>query len=212
MKDDVPAQVGIAGQGTMRSRYKAQTRQLLAEAAVAEFEASGYVQAKIEDIARRAGTSRATFYVHYSGKAEVMENMWDLVRRELVVLYRKLVATPVRDVAALTAWLEETFAFYQSNRERLLAVHEAISVEAELADAYAERLGGLAEMVAPLVRPELGATPESARTRAAMLTIQHERVCFLWLLRGVPFEREEATRTLAALWFEQIGTSAAATT
>ncbi|WP_235739106.1 TetR/AcrR family transcriptional regulator [Nocardioides alcanivorans] len=204
MKDDAAG--GPSDRGTIRSRYKAQTRRALAEAAVAEFEERGYVQAKIEDIARRAGTSRATFYVHYSGKAEVMENMWDLVRRELVVLYRKLVATETRDVRALADWLSDTYDFYTVNRQRLLAVHEAIAVEADLAEAYSERLANLADMVAPLVRPEFGDTPELARTRAAMLTIQHERVCFLWLLRGVPFERDEAAQTLAELWFEQIGT------
>lgn len=201
-----PVDSGGPGRGTMRSQYKAQTRQRLAEAAIAEFEERGYVQCKIEDIAKRAGTSRATFYVHFAGKAELVENMWDVVRRSLLVLYRDLVRAEVRTLPELTSWLDRTYAFYEENRQRLLAIHEAIAVEESLALAYGERVTELARMVAPLVRPELGDEDDVALGRAALLTVQHERFCFLWILRGMPAGKDEAIRAMAELWFEQIGT------
>lgn len=197
---------GASGRGSVRSQYKAQTRQRLAEAAMLEFEERGYVQCTIEDIAKRAGTSRATFYIHFASKAELAENMWDVVRRSLVVLYRDLIRLEVRSHGALVAWLDRTYAFYTENRQRLLAIHEAIAIEADLADAYGERVTELAELVAPLVRPELGDTDERRFGRAALLTVQHERFCFLWILRGMPAGREEMQQAMAELWFEQLGT------
>lgn len=79
------------------------TRDRLAAAAIAEFEERGYAQCKIEDVARRAGVSRATFYVHFASKVEVAEGLWEVVRRRLVGLYRELARTEVRDQAAVDA-------------------------------------------------------------------------------------------------------------
>jgi len=183
------------------------TRQRLAEAAFAEFEARGYAQCSVEDIARRAGVSRATFYVHYQGKVELVEGLWDVVRRPLVALYRELLVMDVRDQDTLAEWLSDTFAVYKENKLRLVAVHEAIALEASLADAYFERENELVGMISPLLRPHLIATPEEARSRAALLTIQHERFCVLWILRGVPFDHDSAVSTLASLWVDQLGTT-----
>ncbi|MGV9861769.1 TetR/AcrR family transcriptional regulator [Rhodococcus koreensis] len=192
--------------GTMRSEYKALTRKRLAEAALAEFEERGYASCTIEDIARRAGTSRATFYVHFDGKVELIEGAWDLVRRDLVVLYREFVRAEIRDRLFIESWLGRTFAFYEKNRLRLLAIHEAITLEKELAEVYYERTNELADFIVPLLRERAELTEEEARCQAALLTIQHERFCFLWILRGLPFDRDAVIPTLGRQWYEQLGT------
>lgn len=191
--------------GSVRDEYKALTRQRLTEAAMAEFEQRGYAQCKIEDVARRAGTSRATFYTHFSNKVELVEGMWDVVRRNLISLYRELIRMDVRDAPALETWLQKTFDFYSENRLRLLAIHEAIATEAALAEVYFERMSEVVDMVAPLIREDHVITDESARFRAALLTMQHERLCFFWILRRMPFDHDEAVRTLGQVWFEHVG-------
>lgn len=191
--------------GSVRSEYKALTRQRLTEAAIAEFEENGYAQCTIEDVAKRAGTSRATFYVHFSSKVELVEGLWDVVRRNLIQLYRELARTEVRDTATIEAWMVRTFAFYQDNRQRLLAIHEAIALESELAEVYFARTNEVVDLVAPLIREDHVITDESARFRAALLTMQHERFCFFWILRQMPFDRDEAVRTLTQVWFEHLG-------
>jgi AcrR family transcriptional regulator len=193
------------GRTSVRQEYKTRTRQRLTEAAIVEFEERGYGACTIEDVARRAGTSRATFYVHFSGKAELAEGLWDLTRRTLIALYRELGRYPVRDLATIESWLVSTFDFYAENRQRLVAIHEAIVLEPTLAEVYYDRTGDVADLVAPLIaeaRPEAAA---SARFKASLLTIQHERFCYFWLLRGMPFDREEAIHGLAEVWFEQLG-------
>lgn len=190
---------------SMRQEYKAFTRQRLADAAILEFEERGYAATRIEDIARRAGTSRATFYSHYTGKVELIEGLWDVVRLRLVRLYRDLGATRVRDEAAIARWLERTFAFYRENRRRLLAVHEAIALEQELAPCYREHSEEVIGLLAPLVVPLGGEPPADVRFRAMLLSVQHERLCFLWILRQAPFDEQVVLRTLTREWVRALG-------
>lgn len=194
-------------QGSIRREYKALTRQRLVDAAVAEFEARGYAACTIEDIARRAGTSRATFYVHFDGKVELIEGLWEATRTGLVSLYRELVRSDVRNRDFLESWLSKTFDFYRGNRQRLIAVHEAIALESDLAEVYYERTNELAGFVSPLLRRRSDETDEQVRCRAALLTVQHERFCFLWLLRGLPYDGGVVVPTLARQWHDELGTN-----
>lgn len=193
-------------QSNMRLEYKAQTRQRLAEAAVVEFEEQGYASCTIDDIARRAGTSRATFYVHFDGKMELIDGLWDVARRPLTSLYRELAREKVRDLTFLQSWLTRTFAFYEENRPRLLAIHQAISLEKELAEVYYQRLEELADFVTPLIHRRESMTDAEVHFQASLLTIQHERLCNLWILRGMPFDRDVAIPVLAQEWHDWLGT------
>lgn len=188
-----------------RVEDEALTRQRLVEAAAAEFEEHGYAQSSVERIARRAQVSRATFYTHFAGKAELAEGLWDVARVTLMRLYRELARTPARDTGVFEKWLRKTVAFYRRNRRRLVAVHEAIALENELAEVYFDHTQEIIDILVPLSRPRPGDTEDSARTRVALLSIQHERFCFLAFLRDVPFNEDEAVRFLARTWFEELG-------
>ena len=57
---------------TLRSRKLADARQALFQAAMELFRAQGFDGTTAEDIAARAGFSRATFFNHFGSKAEVL--------------------------------------------------------------------------------------------------------------------------------------------
>lgn len=192
----------------MRDEYKTMTRERLVRAAIEEFERVGYAACTVEDVARRAGTSRATFYTHFTGKIELVEGMWDSTRLTLLGLYRELARTPVRDRAMLRDWIRRSFAYYSDNRARILAIQEAITLEPELAQVYMERVEQVLDLVAPLITEHLGSTDSAARFRAALLTMQHERFCFFWILRGMHFDEQEALDTVTEVWFEHVGSEA----
>lgn len=197
------ARSGAAGR---RIDDEALVRQRLVAAAAEEFEAHGYAQADIGRIARRAGVAEAEFHAHFSGKVELAEGLWDVARVTLIGLYRELARTNPRDLATFDTWLRKTFAFYRRNRRRLLAVHEAIALEPELSEVYAGHTKEIAGILVPLSRPRPGDTEESPRTRIALMSMQHERFCFLALLRQMPFDEDEAVRALARSWFDELGT------
>lgn len=53
----------------------AQTRQLIAEAALAEFAESGVARSTMERIARRAGVAKGTLYLYYPSKDELLRGV-----------------------------------------------------------------------------------------------------------------------------------------
>ena len=53
-----------------------------------------------------------------------------------------------------------------------------------------------------------GGDKEDARVRAALLLIQMDRFFDLWIIRGVPFDRERAVGALTDLWLSVLGSSA----
>ena len=56
------------------------TRATLIEAAREEFTHKGLAESRIEEITRRAGTSKGAFYLHFESK----EELWDLIAREFL--------------------------------------------------------------------------------------------------------------------------------
>lgn len=56
----------------MTSRRRRATREAIMDSAQEQFAAHGYDAVRVEDIAREAGVSRATFYNHFSEREEVL--------------------------------------------------------------------------------------------------------------------------------------------
>ncbi len=60
---------GLAG---ARGQARAKTRDAVLEAALRLFAERGYLAVRVEDIAREAGVSRATFYKHFAEREEIL--------------------------------------------------------------------------------------------------------------------------------------------
>ncbi|NYG59855.1 AcrR family transcriptional regulator [Nocardioides daedukensis] len=180
-------------------------RRRLEEGAIDVFAERGYASASIDQVAKAAGLSRATFYLHFANKAELAIGLWGDLRVQLVALYDELGAATAIDEAVLEKWLDASFDFYADNKTALLAVHEAIALEAEVAEMYRRRMGEVTSKVGPLIMRALGVSKENAELRAALITMQHERFSHFWLLRGMPFDRTMAREVLAQLWAQQMG-------
>ena len=72
MATEQPRQPAPAAAPRTRTRLEPEVRkQLILDAALAEFSARGYAATRIEDIAKRAGLSKGGFYAHYPSKEDV---------------------------------------------------------------------------------------------------------------------------------------------
>ena len=72
-----------------RSRKGEQTRARLLEAAKAEFEQTGFLEARISDIAVRAGLSHGSFYHYFDSKEQIF--------REVAEVQEALLTAPAED-------------------------------------------------------------------------------------------------------------------
>ena len=99
-----------------RKERKAQTRESLRQAALACFADRGFGATQIADVARGAGVATGTFYVHFEGKEELLDDLIGEFNEALVETLRAVWARSaerglegaVRDVAGacLDHWAE----------------------------------------------------------------------------------------------------------
>lgn len=79
---------------TRRDRQRADTRERLFEAAIAEFLQVGFAGAQIPRIAEAAGVSRGTFYFHFPSKEHVLDELMERAERAILERLSALRAKP----------------------------------------------------------------------------------------------------------------------
>ncbi|MEI7055260.1 TetR/AcrR family transcriptional regulator [Nocardioides sp. CCNWLW239] len=125
----------------LRAAQKAMTRQLLLDAAMDRFVASGYAATTIDEIASAAGTTRVTFYAYFRSKSEVIkaliaERLEDDLARLRAPRDSSLggladaVAAGTHD--RLGAWIRQAMAGWPAVRPIVTVARAAQAVDPEL--------------------------------------------------------------------------------
>lgn len=97
---------------TPRSRKGTQTRARLLDSAKRVFEKSGFLEARISDIADGAGLSHGSFYHYFDSKEQIF--------REVAEVQEALLTAPAEDADdAATAELTEMERLHRANRRYL---------------------------------------------------------------------------------------------
>lgn len=197
------------GGPTLRDRQRELTRTLILEAAQKVFADRGYVQTRVEDITAAAGTTRATFYLHFPGKSELAQALFQQTLDLAVERYRKLdemLAERQDDPRqALRTWLAEWLEVWRENAAAYMGMAQAAAVDPEVAEV---QLG-----MSPRILDELKHAPwnrtagidEQARQRALMLEIMTQRMFALLSLEWLEIPDDVALDFLADLWSDVFG-------
>ena len=90
---------------TLRDIQRQDTRQRLLETARREFRALGVESVTMEDVAAAAGVSRATVYLHFAGKALLLEALLEQDWTGQVSLFERLQNVDFSSIDQLSAWL-----------------------------------------------------------------------------------------------------------
>jgi AcrR family transcriptional regulator len=193
---------------SLRDEQKRLTRRRLIEGALAAFEQKGYAATTIDDIVAEANASRATFYLHFKSKADVVLVMTETLGRRWRELYLELTSGGRLSRKVLYEWLDGVVENYQTNRVSLQAIDHAVAIEPVVGGVdLATRQESIAVMAESIER-WYGGDSDDARVRAALLLVQMDRFFDLWIIRGVPFDRERAVGALTDLWLSVLGSSA----
>lgn len=78
----------------LREVYKQQTRKKILRSARRCFYYNGFERTSVDDIAASAKVGRATVYLHFSGKAEILREIIGENLKDQLEYYRKLVTLP----------------------------------------------------------------------------------------------------------------------
>jgi len=192
---------------SLRDEQKRLTRRRLIEGALAAFEHKGYAATTIDDIVAEANASRATFYLHFKSKADVVLVMTETLGRRWRELYLELTSGGRLSRKQLYEWLDGIVENYETNRASVDAIQQAIGIEPEVAAVNLANIQESIGVMAESIQRWSGGDQEDARVRAALILVQMDRFFYLWIVRGVPFDRERAVGTLADLWFSVLGSA-----
>src|ERR1700750_1171314 len=101
---------------TLRDEQKRLTRRRLVDRALLAFEGKGSAATTIDDIVAEANASRATFYLHFKTKSDVVLVMAQTLGRRWRDLYRELTSGERLSRKELYEWLDAMAGHYLTNR------------------------------------------------------------------------------------------------
>jgi AcrR family transcriptional regulator len=185
---------------SLRTAQKQLTRSRLLDASAELFSTQGYAATTIEDIATSAGATRATFYLHFTSKSDVVHGFYDAL-----VAYDRDYADLI-DVARapseerLHAWLRRFLDGLDRQRPYWIALGEAAGADPDARAALDDDWNRSSQRLAAGLESARGWTPDHARLTAIVLKRQLDVANDLWLRERWETEREHLFGVLARMW------------
>ncbi|SEM50525.1 TetR/AcrR family transcriptional regulator [Streptacidiphilus jiangxiensis] len=188
---------------SLRSEYREQTRRRLLDAVREVLEETDYAAATVDEIVRRAGASRATFYVHFRSKAEAAAALLDRVTPSDRGVYATL-PKALGTRAGLRRWLEASLGWYEAHARLLAALNEAMAVEGTVARGRSAAVERLVEALPEYL--ERCGDPARARVRLQLLLRQFHQVAMDTVVQGAwQPDRDLLLDELAGAWWAVLG-------
>jgi AcrR family transcriptional regulator len=185
----------------MRAAQREFTRARLIEAAIEVFAEKGYARTTVDDIAERAGSTRATFYLHFKAKSDVLSELIGRGERHYHKIYQDL--SPIAQHPTLSGvrmWLSVAMAEWKSIADLSRPVMEAAIIEPEVKDIVTARNDGQVAELANALRD--GAPALSAADAEVFASILLAPLTYYYqlFLRGRPFNERRVLDALASSW------------
>lgn len=154
---------------SQREEQKALTRARLIDAAVAVFLAKGYAATTIDDIVTKAGVSRATFYLHFASKLDLVDAIREPILQDTSELWELLPGAVARGRTGMSDWLDVALDHWETFAPAFSAIQQADQIEANLpADLATLRGDAVRSIVQGLgSRSRLSEDEQQVRARAA---------------------------------------------
>ncbi len=182
----------------LRKQQKNYTRQRLLQVSRELFVKKGPQATGIEDIAKAAGTSRATVYTHFAGKQDIIREMLSEVWDKALNLYQDFDNLPDWTRPSIAGWLRQVFeAWEEYGASTNIVLREMPS------EANAEFQSQLESHVAALTRTQEKWShfdPEEASRRAYLLILQLQRGLTAVHFGGWTVDRDALLNTLTDIW------------
>jgi AcrR family transcriptional regulator len=170
------------------------------------FAAQGYPDTTVDDIARAAGASRATFYLHFKSKSDLTAALVDDMVPAAVETYRVLDQTladggpQLRD--RLRAWLGEWLDRWTGDAQAAHAMLQATILEPEVESHHLRLSEALVDgLVGYFARLPAGERV-AARERALVLEIMTQRIFALASRSKLPISKDHLLTILTDMWLQ----------
>jgi AcrR family transcriptional regulator len=188
---------------SLREVQKQLTRERLIEAAQEEFRSRGYNETTTENIAKAAGASRATFYVYFRSKAEVVAELMLRGEAEVLAAYHRLDALENPDLSMIMDWLDSTMQLWRTRASDFNTMEQALANDELVTETWINVLGN-SYKVMPRIFSRFPAPQDHEKARLHLLTLQMalDRTLFFAVIRERPVDMPILKEVLAAQWLD----------
>jgi AcrR family transcriptional regulator len=170
------------------------------------FAAQGYPETTVDDIARAAGASRATFYLHFKSKAELMgaaiDAMVPMAVETYHVLDEQLADGGPELPARLRGWLAEWLERWTDGAQASHATLQATMLEPEVETHYLRLSEALVDSLTGYFDRMPSGARDIARERALVLEIMTQRIFALASRSKLPVPEDRLLDILAEFWLQ----------
>lgn len=192
--------MAVIDPSSLREAQKQLTRSRLVDAAARLFAAEGYAATTIEDIARAAGATRATFYLHFASKSDLVDGLYDVVA-EFDPDYRELIAVAYDPSAEeLAEWLRRFIDGREGQRTYWTAISAAAGAAPEARAKLEENFDRSAAKLAAGLTRARSLSEHHAYLIAVVLKRQLDVVNDPWIRAHWASQHEQLFRVLAGMW------------
>ncbi|MGW8815581.1 TetR/AcrR family transcriptional regulator [Gordonia terrae] len=181
---DEPASSAAGGKGAAYERRRTATRCALMTAIRRCVSADGYANTSVERIVSEAGVGRATFYLHFTGKAALANAVIDDVREQSRAVLPSSGGAPL-SAAELSDAVSTWVSMYRTESDAFVLWHEAAANEPGIErpiDVHSSSI--VRSVVGPGMEHLTDDDLERAEVIARMMFLGLERVCFAWYVSG----------------------------
>jgi AcrR family transcriptional regulator len=176
-----------------RSRKGAQTRARLLDAAKQIFEENGFLDARISDIAERAGLSHGSFYHYFDSKEQIFREVAEALEEELSSPLGSVIFDPSSSATPRERIREGNRRYLESYRDesRIMGVIEQVSrydahINAVLLTHQKRTTEQVAASIEQLQRRGLADATLDPMIAAVALGGMVSRFAETWLVQGYP--------------------------
>lgn len=184
-----------------RLEQKQATRTALIDRARELFTEHGYTATTGDMIAKAVGVSRATFYLHFRSKAEVVREHMRAREGPILAAYQALddIADPT--LADVTGWLAGHIDYWRLHRAEFAVMEQALAHEQSVSDEWFAMLGRVsARMRNLLARQPDEEARELARAHVMSMLMSTDRNLQFAVVQGHDDDFEALIRVLAEQW------------
>ncbi|MBF6163433.1 TetR/AcrR family transcriptional regulator [Streptomyces gardneri] len=197
----------------LREEQKQQTRARLMAAAKELFAARGYASVRVDDIAAAVGCSRATFYLHFAGKLEILRAIAEQGTAPTALHFYqdldRVLETGSR--AEFADWMTRAIEWFHEYKDLLPAWDEATALEPEFREIARVGILALPNAMTAYLAGWPAERRDEARLRVELLVAQLERFFTRWAMQGtIDVSAEQAVEVLTDIWFPALRAPAAA--
>ena len=207
-----PAPASEPTNGTPRSRKGAATRARLLEAAKLIFEDAGFLEARISDIAEKAGLSHGSFYHYFESKEQIFREVAEIQEGLLTAAPspEELAAEPTDELGRIHSANRRYLQRYRDNGKIMGVIEEVSRYDSFVNDARMQRQKHFADRAERAIRrlqaageadPDID--PEIAAVALGSLV---GRFAELWLVESWgTYDFDHAVEQVTKLWANAIG-------